>query len=149
MKKFLVTTFFIATSLLFNFNIFAGPPEMSKKDLERKSNTIVKGRVVKVKCTGEIREEYCATLTGYTAKVQIHSVLKGEPFESLDLHFYKYDFNKNCMGTEYTRHYKDEEAIYYLNCDVNQCRFTNWNGVEYIKKSRTPLPKCKKRKKKR
>lgn len=141
MKKFfflaIMSAFFLSSA-----ELAASPPRMSKDELWRNSDTVIKGKVTDVKCTGEIIEEFCATLTGYTATVKVDSTLKGEHFKKINLHFYKYDFNHKCMGTEYTRHYKNEEAVYYLNCNEGKCRFTNWNGVDYIKKSKKPLPKC-------
>lgn len=141
MLKLLIAVFF----LLGSSTVSAGGPAMSKKDLWKNSNTIVKGTVTKVKCTGEVVDDYCGTMTGYRAIVKVDSVVKGEYFDTLNLNFYKYDYNKMCMGTSNTRHYEGEEAVYYLNCSANGCRFTNWNGIDYIKKSNKPLPKCRKR----
>ena len=133
--------------VLFSTSTFAGPPPMSKKDLLRHSSTVVKGTVTDVKCTGEFIEEYCGSLTGYRARVKVNSVLKGEPFSTLNLNFHKYDYSRLCMGTSDTMHYEGEEAVYYLVCESSGCRFTHWNGINYIKKSSKRLPKCRKKKK--
>jgi len=133
--------------LLFPFNALAKKQTCSKEDLLQSSNTVVKGTVVDVECTGETIEEFCGKMTGYRAKVKVESALKGEPFNNLFLNFYKYDFNRKCFGTSNMRHYKGEQAVYYLNCNASGCKFTDPSGIDYIKKGDGRLPNCTKSKK--
>lgn len=139
MRKLLI----LAITLLMPLNAFALMPPMTEKELKKDSNTIVKGRITKVECTGKFKDTGCAKLTGYKALIKVNKTIKGNKLETRNLFFNKYDFKKGCVGSPDTVHYEGEEGLYYLECKKADCHLTHWNGVDYFEKGSKQLPKCK------
>ena len=140
MRKLLI----LMAALLIPINAFALMPPMTEEELKTESNTIVKGQITKVECTGKSKDKGCVKLTGYKATLKVNGVVKGSKAKELNLFFNKYDFKKGCVGSPDTVHLEGEEGLYYLECKDNNCHLTHYNGIEYFKKGSTPLPKCKK-----
>lgn len=140
MKKYLI----ILIILLLPMPALALMPPLTEKELKNESNTIVKGKIIKIACTGKFKDTGCANLTGYKASLKVNEVLKGKKLENLNLFFNKYKFKNGCVGSPDAVHYEGEEALYYLKCKKENCHLTHWNGIDYIEKGTASLPKCKK-----
>ena len=69
--------------LLVPLNAFALLPPMTEEELTANSNTIVKGKIMKVECTGKFKETGCARLTGYKALMKVNETIKGGKMETI------------------------------------------------------------------
>lgn len=136
--------FIFVIGLGFLQNAFAVMPPMSPDELEKNSNQIVVGRVIKVACTGIIHKHFCGHRFGYVAGLEVSKIIKGKKTKNIPLYFTKANFKTGCTGPVDTLHYEGEAGTYFLRCqeDLSRCALTHYDGVQYSKQAATSLPKC-------
>ena len=110
-------------------------PPMELNELEKDSNTIVKGEIIQTETIGEKDENDCRSDQSMIATLKVSEVIKKEfdikKDQTLMIHFKDTNFKNGCVGSPDHKHYKTEKGTFYLFCkDPLNCRLTHWNGVK-------------------
>lgn len=132
MKKTLII---LLGLVMLSHTVAALMPPMEDNELEKDSNTIVKGEIIQVESLGKKESNQCATHQNKLATLKISEVIKSsievKKDQTVMIHFRDTKFKEGCVGSPDHKHYKGETGTFYLSCkDPLNCRLTHWNGVK-------------------
>lgn len=130
--KFHALTFAIVSILLASPQTLAEGVGPAHEKLDKISNTIVTGKVLKIVATGRTDTSDCGLKTEHVAWLKVIKYLKhtGSTDKELNIQFWSRAPGDDCQEVGDHQHHVGEEGTFYLNCQwVTECTLAAPNGV--------------------